>query len=253
MINEKNNVWIFGDSFSTEFYTNSLNGNIFTNTWPYMLKNNYNVYNPSLCGVGPHSMINLLLSDGTLPVHFYNDKEDKNYIIKSNYNKKEDITVLFFLSAIERVHFTFLEVLQHQCIMLDLDHDLTKQYEKYRDKINFFRKYYFTEEWAVNNILYIFFTLIYLTKIFKKILFFPIFEREYNIIKNNIFTKNIPENLHIVDWPLSHNTLNHNLGYDVDPNPNHIIQEKHIHMYNFLNEYIKNSTLNYNELNKLKI
>ena len=257
--NNKPEVWIFGDSFTTEFYTNYL-GKIYTNTWPYMIKNNYTTYNPSLCGVGPHTMINLLLNNGKKTVTYHDTLTNKNYYIKNDNNTKtEDITVLFFFSSIMRVNYEFLKVIQHQSVMLDFNHDITNQYQNYKDKVDFLHKYYFTEKWAENNILYIVFTLLYLTKIFKKILVFPIFENEYHYILNwykYFFKKNMPENLHIVDFCLHANVRNHNKissKTQADLNPNHLLEDKHIHMYNFLNEYITRSTLNYSELNNLKI
>ena len=239
--NNKPEVWIFGDSFTTEFYGNQV-GKVYTDTWPYMIKNHYNTYNPSLCGVGPHTMINLLLN---------NRKKTVTYT--------EDITVLFFFSSIMRVNYEFLQIVEHQSVMLNFNHDITKQYQNYKDKVDFFHKYYFTEQWVENNILYIVFTLLYLTKIFKKILVFPIFEKEFHYILNwykYFFKKNMPENLHIVDFCLYANVCNHNKissKTQADLNPNHLLEDKHIHMYNFLNEYITRSTLNYSELHNLKI
>lgn len=253
-------VWIFGDSFTTEFYSTK-DGKLYKeNVWPWMLKKNYNVYNPSLCGTGPLTMLNLFLHQGKKSVIFYDWEKGHDLNIKNEYDlDTENTSVLFFISSVNRVHLNFLQTIQHQCLLLDIERT---QYNKYKNFIKFLHNHYFTPEWYEDNITFILTTLFYLSKIYKKILIFPLFEKEHEIINSN-FLKfiPIPENCHIVNRCLRQLTSNHianppeytSDGHLTDSNPNHILQEKHIHLYNFLNEYIKTCNLNYNELDKLKI
>lgn len=253
-------VWIFGDSFTTDFYS-TFEGKLFRdNTWPYMLKKNYNVYNPSLCGAGPLTMINLFLYQGKKAVPFYDWENNHHLLIKNEFETDtKNTTVLFFISNINRVHFNFLQVIQHENMYNNIENT---EYKEYKNNMDFLYNHYFTDKWCQDNLCFILFTLFYLSEIFKKILIFPIFQQEYEM-QNSDFLKfrPKPKNCHIVDRSLYLMTENHkgklpkynSEGNLIDNNPNHILQEKHIHIYNFLNKYIIDSTLDYHELDKIII
>jgi len=204
-------VWIFGDSYAQLEKTHRP-------SWPLYFENDpkYDVTNFALGGTGPNYSLNLL----------------KEQLQKNT----EDVTVIFFISAIWRLDLKFLEK-GHQHILVHLDDELhDKKYKRYKAGIRFFLDHYVMEDSFRNVELDKVIGILKLySEYFENMLVWPVFhETDTNISNTNKFT------------------LNKEMLFKVEPSPkdmkrydkrvNHLSTHNHDKLYKQLCNFVDNGT-----------
>ena len=188
-------VWVFGDSYACQEDTDKVN-------WPSLLSNTYDVQNLAIGGTGPTYSLNLL----------------KDLMLN---NKTNDITVIFFISAIWRLDLKFLEKRdQHVIKFFDYDKKM-KNYKQYKKQLKFILDQYILEDSFQNTELdKIIGSLKLYSDSFDKMLVWPIFNTTPIQIHSTDKFQFVEDMLFMVE-PVD-NDLYH------DERINHLSESKHI-------------------------
>lgn len=203
-------VWIFGDSYAQLEHTESP-------SWPLYFEEDkkYNVTNFALGGTGPNYSLNILQ--------------------KQLQEKTEDVTVIFFISAIWRLDLKFLEKTD-QHILIHPHDEKHKKYQKYQKGIRFLLDNYVMEDSYIDLELD---KIIGILKLysdnFEKMLVWPVFHETNTVIKNTkkfTYVKNMLFGLEPTD----------NDNYN-DTRINHLSLHNHNKLYSQLCNWIDNGVL----------
>lgn len=200
-------VWIFGDSYACQENTDKVN-------WPRLLSNTYDIKNFAIGGSGPTYSLNLLKD-----------------LMKNN--KTNDITVIFFISAIWRLDLKFLEK-RDQHVIKFFDYDKKMQnYKKYKKQLKFILDQYILEDSFQNTELdKIIGSLKLYSDSFDRMLVWPIFNTTNIQIYSTQKFQFVEDMLFMVE-PVD-NDLYH------DERINHLSESKHKQLYNQLCNWLDN-------------
>jgi hypothetical protein len=229
-------VWIFGDSYADPVHKDN-------DSWPLQLEKRYEVKNFALIGTGPNLQIKKFLDE-----------------IKSTKDTS-DVSVIFFISDVNRHNFRFLKEYSHSTYMINvvqndqgIDKKSKRHIKEYGKKYGEFLKSFFYNYWLHNDLHYLEFLkfiglLKDLSPLFKKIIAINIFEDldkdafQSQIIKNSNHSSNnfyFAKGSRLYDYELMVNTYE----------PNHMCKDNHDIMYKELSNWI-DSSINL-DLDKLK-